>query len=122
MRKGMLMNTFEKVKSAADSLNIPAFPDWYYGDDLDTYITYNMSEETPDNFGDDHPNAVLATVQVHLFMPCNVNFFELRNNLRKALYETGLSYPSVVQNNIDDGTTIRHIVFECEDDEDEEFI
>lgn len=115
------MTTYEKIKSVADSLNIPAYPDDFTKSD-EKYITYNFQYEDPANFGDDEPNAVVAMVQVHLFMPRDENFFALRTAIRKGLFEAGLTYPTVTYNAVESGTDTRHIVFECEDDEDAEQI
>lgn len=109
------MNSYEKVKAAADVLNIPAYPDAFDRDD-ETYITYNISQEEPANFGDDAPGAVICTVQVHLFLPKDTNFFSLRNRLKTELFKQGLTYPEITYNTIETGTDTRHIVFECEDD------
>ena len=115
------MTTYEKIKAAADALNIPAYPDDFSHSD-EKYITYNIQFEDPELFGDDQPNAVICSVQVHLFMPRDENFFALRTALRHELFRQGLTYPTVAYNTIETGTDTRHIVFECEDDEDAEHI
>ena len=115
------MTTYEKVKAVADALGIPAYPDDFTRPDT-KYITYNFLYEDPADFGDDQPHSVIGSVQVHLFMPRDENFFALRTAIRQGLFEQGLTYPTITLNTIETGTTTRHIVFECEDDEDAENI
>ena len=122
------MNTFERIKNIAKSLNIPAYPDSYTGKDSarpERWITYNFAANNGDLYGDDAPNAVVHSIQVHLFMPANKNFFVIQNSIRNALFEDGFTYPDITVM-VDEVTTansgtskLRHIVFECEtDDED----
>lgn len=123
------MNTFAKIQNIAKSLSIPAYPDVYTGKDSDRperWITYNFSYDNGDLFGDDKPNTVVHSVQVHLFLPASKNFFTVQNTIRDLLFEEGFTYP-IITNMIDDHTTastgtqkLRHIVFECET-EDEDF-
>ena len=124
------MNTFERIQNIAKSLNIPAYPDSYTGKDSarpERWITYNFAADNGALYGDDAPNAVVHSIQVHLFMPANKNFFAIKNSIRNALFEDGFTYPSIPLNTVDEVTTansgthkIRHIVFECET-EDEDF-
>ena len=123
------MNTFERIQNIAKSLNIPAYPDSYTGKDSarpERWITYNFAANNGDLYGDDAPNAVVHSIQVHLFMPANKNFFAIQNSIRQALFEDGFTYPEVTVL-VDEITTansgtskLRHIVFECET-EDEDF-
>lgn len=112
------MNSFEKIKQACKSCNIPAYPDFNTNGE-ETFCVYNFSSETPDNFGDDAPGAIIADLQVHLYMPAGENFFALRKQLRQALFEQGFTYPSVTLNTTEEDNTVRHITFEFEDDEEE---
>lgn len=123
------MNTFERIQNIAKSLNIPAYPDSYTGKDSarpERWITYNFAADNGALYGDDAPNAVVHSIQVHLFMPANKNFFAIQNSIRQALFDDGFTYPEVTVL-VDEITTansgtskLRHIVFECET-EDEDF-
>ena len=123
------MNTFERIQNIAKSLNIPAYPDSYTGKDSarpERWITYNFAANNGDLYGDDAPNAVVHSIQVHLFMPANKNFFAIQNSIRNALFEDGFTFPDITSK-VDEITTansgtskLRHIVFECET-EDEDF-
>ena len=123
------MNTFERIQNIAKSLGIPAYPDSYTGKDSarpERWLTYNFAANNGDLYGDDAPNAVVHSIQVHLFMPANKNFFAIQNSIRNALFEDGFTFPDITVT-VDKVTTansgtskLRHIVFECET-EDEDF-
>ena len=123
------MNTFARIQNIAKSLNIPEYPDLYTGKDSarpERWLTYNFAANNGDLYGDDAPNAVVHSIQVHLFMPANKNFFAIQNSIRQALFDDGFTYPEVTVL-VDEITTansgtskLRHIVFECET-EDEDF-
>lgn len=109
------MNVFEKVKAAAGSIGIYACPDVYTEGIKDRWITYNLAYEQGEMYADDTAQDMRSGVQVHLFMPADENFFNLRKQLRNALVSQGFTFPKMVINQIEDNK-IRHIVFECEDD------
>lgn len=108
------MTSFQKIKQACKSLKLPAYPDFSTQGE-DTYVVYNTVNESPVNFGDDTPEDVIVDLQVHLYMPANQNFFEIKNKLAKSLFEHGFTYPSIPLNEVEKGQ-VRHIVFEFEDD------
>lgn len=123
------MNTFTRIQNIAKSLSIPAYPDSYTGKDSarpERWITYNFAADNGALYGDDAPNAVVHSIQVHLFMPANKNFFAIKNSIRNALFEDGFTYPEITVlvdkiTTANSGTSkLRHIVFECET-EDEDF-
>lgn len=107
------MSAFSTIKTIATDLQIPAYPDVYTGDDLNTWITYTLSEEHGDLFAEDAPEAVVQTVQVHLFVRTGRNYTSLKNTIRSALFENGFTWPEVTTLYESD-QKIRHIVFECE--------
>jgi hypothetical protein len=109
------MNTFEKVKAACTSVSLPAYPDFNTNGE-DTFVVYNLEAESPKLHGDDTPGAMVADVQVHLYLPAETNFFSIKKSLADALFSQGLTYPYTDLNTIE-GTN-RHIVLSCEDDED----
>lgn len=108
------MTSFQKIKQACKSLKLPAYPDFNTNGES-TYVVYNIVNESPSCFGDDTPEDVIVDLQVHLYMPANENFFEIKNKLCKSLFQQGFTYPSIPLNEVEDGK-IRHIVFEFEDD------
>lgn len=111
------MNSFQKIQQACKSLKLPAYPDFNTKGE-DTYVVYNFAGEYPDNFGDDSPGSMIADLQVHLYLPSNKNFFDLKLKLLKALFAQGFTYPSVPLNTVESNNTVRHIVFEFEDNVD----
>lgn len=123
------MNTFEKIQLIAKNLGIKAWPDVYSGKDEDRperWITYNLADNRGALFADDNPNAVVHSVQVHLFLPANKNFFAIQKAIREAMFSEGFTFPEIT-NLVDTVTTanagttrLRHIIFESET-EDEDF-
>lgn len=107
------MSAFKEIQEIATTLQIPAYPDVYTGDDLNTWITYNLAEEHGDLFGDNAPNAVVQTVQVHLFIRTGRSYTALKNAIRTALFEAGFTWPTVTTDYESD-QKLRHIVFETE--------
>lgn len=116
------MNAFEKAHAAAQSINIYACPDVKRNkDDRTTWITYNLISESGRMYGDDTAQDMAVSIQVHLFLPATQNFYTLRDTLRNALIAQGFTYPEMVNNSLEgDNREIRHIVFECSDDEERE--
>lgn len=112
------MNVFEKAYAAADSIGIYSCPDVYPGDDRERWITYNTVSERGALYGDDAAHDMVTSIQVHLFLPANENYFDTRKQLRDALIAQGFTFPDMVNNSIEG--MHRHIVFECEDDEERE--
>lgn len=110
------MSAFSEIKTIADGLHIPAYPDVYTSDDLNTWITYNLAEEHGDLFGDNRPNAVIQTVQVHLFIRTGQSYTALKNTIREALFDAGFTWPEVTTDYESD-QKLRHIIFESEFEE-----
>lgn len=109
------MNSFQKIREACKSLKLPSYPDFNTQNE-NTYVVYNIVVETPVNFGDDAPESTIVDLQVHLYLPAHQNFFDLKNKLCKALFQQGFTYPSIPLNEVEENGTVRHIVFEFEDD------
>lgn len=108
------MTSFQKIKQACKNIGIPAYPDFNTNNE-DVYAVYNYSAETPVCFGDDTPQSVIEDLQVHLYLPAEKNFFDIKTKMCKSLFQQGFTYPSIPLNEVEDGK-IRHIVFEFEDD------
>lgn len=112
------MTTFEKIIAAIAPFGFPHVPDLYSGSS-DRWITYNYADDYGGSFADDLPETVIVSVQVHLFLPLQENFTQLKNQVRNALFEQGFTFPSItIQTEEERG--IRHIIFEC-DIEEEDF-
>ena len=107
------MTSYQKIREACKALKLPAYPDFNTAGE-ETYVVYNIVNESPTNFGDDTPEDVIVDLQVHLYMPATENFFEIKNKLAKSLFEQGFTYPSIPLNQVE--KDVRHIVFEFDDD------
>ena len=112
------MNVFEKAHAAADSIGYYSCPDVYQKGDKDRWITYNLTFEKGELFGDDVAHDMVTSIQVHLFLPRKENFFSIRKQLRDALITQGFTFPEMTNNSIEG--EMRHIVLECDDDEESE--
>ncbi len=116
------MNVFEKAHAAADSIGIYSCADVKSEKvKRTTWITYNISYERGQMYGDDKAHDRATAIQVHLFLPRRENFFHVRKLLRDALITQGFTHPEMVNNSLEGKENeIRHIVFECQDDEESE--
>lgn len=110
------MNAFEKIQSAAQSVGVKAFPHTYSGQEK-RWITYQVITERGELFGDDEPGTVVSRVMINLFIPVRENYIELKDKLRRALFAQGFTWPEIVNTSIESDTGLRHIVFECEDED-----
>ena len=105
------MTTFEKIVNAIKQFNLPHAPDVYTGDSPDGWFTYNYADDYGTNFADDAPQAVIVSVQVHLFLPLKKNFIATKNKVRNALFNQGFTFPDITVLTEDKW---RHIVFSCD--------
>ena len=106
------MTTFEKIITAIEPFGFPHAPDVYREKAL-RWFTYNYADDYGTNFSDDEPDNVIASVQVHLFLPIDDDFSKLKNRVRRALFRQGFTFPEITVLTEDD-TKLRHIVFECD--------
>lgn len=106
------ISTFGKIKQVAQAMGVPAYPDVYTGDDLNTWITYNLAEEYGDLFADDAPDAVVDSVQVHLFVRTSQNYLPLMRTLRDGLFAAGFTWPDITTDYESD-QKLRHIILEA---------
>ena len=109
------MTTFEKIVEAVKPFGYPYEPDVYRGTEAERWITYNYSDDYASEFADDEPAVVIATVQVHLFLPIREDFYKIKQQIRKALFAQGFTYPEITV--LTENETIRHIIFECDIEE-----
>ena len=106
------MTAFEAIQIAVAGINMPKSPQSYTGKEKN-YIVYNYDSDHGADFGDDEPECVLVSVQVHLYLPLSANFQSLRKQIRNSLYKGGFTYPSVTEIREED-TQMRHLAFECQ--------
>lgn len=110
------MTEFEKIIAAIEPFGFPYASDIYDGSE-ERYFVYNYADERPVFYADDAPEAVKASMMVHLYLPAGENFIALKNQIRAALFSKGFTYPEVTVLRENDK---RHIVFECDIEEEEE--
>ena len=110
------MTAFENIVNAIASFGYPYKPDVYQGD-CERYFVYNYADQRGNLWADDEPETVIASVQVHFFMPEKENFIKIQNKIRKALFEQGFTFPQVT---VLTENKKRHLVFECEIEEEME--
>lgn len=106
------MTTFEKIISAIEPFGFPHAPDVYRGK-TPRWFTYNYADDYGTDFSDDNPGAVIVSVQVHLFLPINDDFINLKNKVRRSLFRQGFTFPEITVMTEDD-EKLRHIIFECD--------
>lgn len=109
------MNTFEKIVQAIKKINYPYAPDTYEGDEK-RFFTYNYATDKGAIWGDNEVEAVTASIQLHFFLPATDNFIRIKKEIRNALTEEGFTFPEITVLTEED---IRHIIFECEIEEEE---
>lgn len=109
------MTTFEKIIAAIEPFGFPHAPDIYKGKE-DKWFTYNYADDYGTDHADDTPQEVIASVQVHLFIPSDDNFIGLKNKVRRALFRQGFTFPEIAVMTEDNGK-LRHIIFECDTEE-----
>ncbi|MDO4468405.1 MAG: phage tail protein [Bacillota bacterium] len=110
------MTAFEAIVQAIEVFEYPYAPDIYTGN-AKRYFTYNYADQRATEFADDKPLNLVASVQVHFFLPANENFIRIQREIQQALFEKGFTYPEITVRKED---KTRHIVFECEIEESEE--
>lgn len=112
------MTTFEKIVNALSGFDIPCSPGVYKGSEK-RWITYNYADDYGDVFADDDPYVVINSVQIHLFLPLNEAFTEWKKSIRRALFDAGFTFAEITVQ-IEDDEKIRHIIFECDIEEEGE--
>ncbi len=106
------MTTFEKIIAAIEPFGFPHAPD-VYRDKAPRWFTYNYADDYGTDFSDDNPGEVIVSVQVHLFLPIDDDFINLKNKVRRALFGQGFTFPEITVMTEDD-EKLRHIIFECD--------
>lgn len=112
------MTTYEKIVQSIQEFGCPYQPDLYTGDS-ERYFTYNYADDRGALFADNVPQTVIAGVQVHFYMPATESFSEIKNKIRTSLLRNGFTFPAITVLT-EKEKSIRHIIFECEIEENEE--
>lgn len=110
------MTTFGKIIEAIKVFGYPYEPDIYRGPEK-KYFTYNYADDRGGMYADDEPQSTIVSIQLHLFLPVRENFLSIRNKVRRELFKQGFTYPEV---EILLEKDIRHIIFECDIEEEME--
>jgi hypothetical protein len=114
------MTVNEIIIEALEPLGVKVTPD-FFGDGEDEYITFNYDGDRVVIYGDNEPLQVVAYLQIHYFCSMDKNYLQMKKEIRKALHTAGCTYPSVTDaTNSEDG--IRHLVFECSIENDDELL
>lgn len=112
------MTTFEKIIKAITPFGYPHSPGVYTGPE-DHWFTYNYADDYGDNYADDEPQSVINQIQLHFFLPADEDYTGIKNQIRNALFQQGFTFPEITL--LDDpDPKLRHIVFECEIEEEAE--
>ena len=106
------MTTFEKIIAAIEPFGCPHAPD-VYREKAQRWFTYNYADDYGTNYSDDAPGAVIASIQVHLFLPIDDDFIRIKNKVRRAIFQQGFTFPEITVLTEDD-EKLRHIIFECD--------
>lgn len=111
------MTTFEKIITAIQPFGYPYAQDVYVGES-DHWFTYNYVSDYGDLYSDDEPAEIVVSVQVHLYLPLQEEFIELKNRVRRAIYAQGFTLPQITFQMTED-KVYRHMIFTCNIEEEE---
>lgn len=108
-----------RVREALSEVDIPVSED-FFGGNAAEYLAFAIADDKGAVFADNGPVFGVVQLKVHYFLPAAKNYTENKRRIRKALYNAGATWPEVTALTEDDGKT-RHLIFECEleDEEDE---
>lgn len=103
------MSLNRKIISVVQPVVGVCVADTYEAGLQETYSTFNYTE-IPDGMADNAPHALVCSVQVHLYLPKDVNSLAMRRQLRRAIADTeGFTAPVVTNASDSDG---QHFVYE----------
>lgn len=106
------MDINEIMIALCDGLGLPCAQDLYSGEE-EKWVTFNYVDERPAQFSDNKARIECADIYVHLFTPLSFDYMELKRSLRDSLEENAFLVSSI-QSYLEQDTSIRHTVFECE--------
>lgn len=103
------MTINERIAAAVEPVVAVCVPDEYNGE-AEEYCTFNYTE-IPEAFGDDAPELIRYSVQLHYFCPLGRNSLSTRQKLRRAILAADFTAPEVIPASDETG---QHYVFEFE--------
>lgn len=106
------MTINQKIIKALKPLGIPVTSDFFGGGNSE-YITFNYVKDGAELFADNQPVEDISLMQIHYFLPSTKDYLEAKRKNRRVILEEGGTYPDVTVLMEPDNKT-RHIVFECE--------
>ena len=83
------------------------------------YITYTLIRDGAVVSADDAPVHDVALLQIHWFLPRDIEYDATKKQIRKLLLDAGFTWPIITTLTEPDNKT-RHIIFECELENDDE--
>lgn len=113
------MTVNEKIVMALSQFKIPIETDFSGGSE-EEYFTFNYASDRAENFGDDKPLNAVASMQIHYFLPVKKDYLSVKKQIRNALFAAGFTYPVVTH--LTEDKKIRHLIFECEIENDDELM
>lgn len=111
------MSLYSKIVDALKPLGIPYSVD-FQGGGYTEYFTLVEAANVGRDAGDDAPGTTVVSVDVHWFLPLAKNYLSTRNEIRRALFAVGGTWPTVTVLP-DRELGIRQVVFSAEYEDDE---
>lgn len=112
------MTVNEKIVQTLSSFGLPVTTD-FSGGGANEYFTFNYADDRATDFGDDEPQHVVAYMQIHYFGPMEKDYLSFKKKVRRVLFNAGFTYPEVTDASVT-ADKIRHLVFECDIENDYE--
>lgn len=112
------MSVNQKIMAVLKPFGYPCVPDFYTGKE-NHYFVFQTVDELGADFGDGAPSHCVLFLQIHYFLPLTENYIREKNKIREALFQAGFTYPEITMLT-EPENNIRHIVFECEIEEERE--
>lgn len=112
------MTICQKIAEALDGLEIPIEED-FFGDGESQYITYTLKKDKAAVIADGRPQNEVAELMIHWFLPRDISYTATQKQIRYMLLDAGFTWPEVT-NIVEPDNKTRHIVFECEVENDDE--
>lgn len=101
----------ENIVDALAELELPVAEKLYEGK-ADEFITFNLADSQPEDFGDDEDLSLTYYVQIHYVCPWEYDYTDKVKKIRKALKGAGFTFPELTDYS-DSENRIRHHIFEC---------
>lgn len=103
------MSVDQALQTALTPLGVPTSPNLYTGEATE-YIVTNYTT-IPEVFAERAPHAARYLVQVHYLLPQGDNPNSKLQQISRALWEAGFTWPGITNASDSDG---QHYVLECE--------